>query len=222
MNKVLSCAGLDFKLVKPYTKSVLFLLALGIFMGFMFKSSETLSSYIMVMIMLVMSYPFAVIDKNRLDILYGTLSISRKAIVIGRYVFVLIFIAACTLLSFGCSVILSAIVKEEIVLSQLLLLTCVLFAAVSLVVALQYPIYFKLGYAKAKIVAMIPLFIIFSLIILIPTIAKLANLNFFLTGMFESLAQHAVILSISALLVGLIFLGISCYVSYKLYEKKDM
>lgn len=222
MKKVLSCVGLDVKLVKPYAKSVLFLLALGIFMGLMFKSSETLSSYFMMMVMLVMSYPFAVIDKNHLDVLYGTLSVSRKSIVIGRYVFVLILITVCGLLAFGSSLALSAIIGEELIIPQLLVMLCALFMTVSLVVALQYPIYFKLGYTKAKMAAMIPLFIVFALIVMIPTLAKLANWNVSLTSLLEGLAQHTAALSIGALLTGMIFLTVSCFVSYKLYLKKDM
>lgn len=222
MNKILSCVKLDIRLVKPYSKSILFLLVLGIFMGFMFKSSETLSSYFMMMIMLVISYPFAIIDKNHLDILYGTLSLSKKSIVIGRYLFVLLLTIVCAILSIVCSLILSSIIKEEIVISQLLLIVCSMFTVLSLVISLQYPIYFKYGYTKAKMIAMIPLFTVFAIIIMVPSIAKLAGWNLSLTNLFDNLTSNAHLLCIGLIFIGLMFLLISYFISYKLYNKKDI
>lgn len=222
MKQVLSFIKLDLRLIKPYMKSVLILFGAGIFMGIMFKSGEILSSYFMVMLILVMSYPFAVIEKNNLNILYGTLSIDRKTIVIGRYLFALLFAAAGAALSFLCSWLLSAALGQGFDAGANIFTVCLTFALFSLVVGLQYPVYFKLNYTKAKAAAYIPLLIVFAVFLIIPTMSNLLNWDISLTGIFESIIKYPVAASLGFLFGGLLLLGTSCFISYKVYEKKDI
>lgn len=222
MNKILSFIKLDMRLIKPYMKSVLILFCAGIFMGVMFKSGETLSSYFMVMLILIMSYPFAVIEKNNLNVLYGTLSMDRKTVVIGRYLFAFLFAAVGAVLAFFCSWILTAAFRQEFDIGVNIFTVCLTFALFSLVVGLQYPIYFKLGYCKAKAAALVPLFIVFGIFLMIPTLSNLLNWDISLSGMFESIIKYPTAMSIVFFFGGLLLLGISCFVSFKLYQKKDI
>lgn len=222
MNKTLSFVGLDFNLIKPYKISILFLLGLGIAMGFGFKSTSTLASYFMMSLMLIMSYPFSVGDKNGLDTLYGTLSLSRRTIVIGRYLFVLILEVTFAALALFCSWILSIVISAEFILINELFTLSLLSGAFSLIVAIQYPIYFKYGYNKAKIIALIPLFIVFLAVIQLPTLAKLFDWNFTWDSLLTNIMGNPFLMYVVPIVAGLVLLVLSCSISCGIYAKRDI
>lgn len=222
MNKVLSFVKLDIRLMKPYLSAVLILLGLGITMGIGFKSGETLSSYFMVMLILIMSYPFAVMEKNNLNVLYGTLTLNKKTVVIGRYLFVILIALAGAVLSFLGSLTITLLFKQQFILADNLFVLCLSMILFLLVVSFQYPIYFKLGYTKARMAALIPLFIVFAVVMFIPMLSNLFDWDITLTGMFESLIKYPVFSCLILLFAGISAFCISCYLSCKIYEKKDV
>lgn len=222
MNKTLSFVRLDFNLIKPYATGILCLLVLGIAMGFGFKSTSTLASYFMMSLMLIMSYPFAVGDKNGLDTLYGTLSLSKKNIVTGRYLFVLMLEIICVVLAFFCSWILSIVISTEFILANELFTLSLLSGVFSLIVSIQYPIYFKYGYNKAKILALIPLFIVFITIIQLPTLAKLFNWDFTWDTLLTNTMGNPFLMYVAPVVAGLVILFLSCLISSHIYAKRDI
>lgn len=222
MNKTFSFVALDFRLIKPYRISILLLLILGIVMGGWAKSVSTLSSYFMVSLMLIVSYPFSISDKNGLDTLYSTLALKRKTVVIGRYLFVLILEVIFIILAFICSLALSIVTKTEFILSEMLFILSMLSCIFSLVIAIQYPIYFKYGYNKAKILSLVPLFIVFLAIIQLPTLAKLFNFNFSWDTIITIIMKNTFLIYIVPVVLGLILLAFSCSMSCKIYTKRDL
>jgi ABC-2 type transport system permease protein len=219
MNKTLSFVGLDFNLIKPYRTSILFLIALGVAMGIGFRSTSTLASYFMMSLMLIMSYPFSIGDKNGLDTLYGTLAISKKTVVTGRYMFAVTLEMICAALSIILSWVLSFIIKTDYIITDELFTLCLLSFIFSLIVAIQYPIYFKYGYNKAKVVALVPLLIIFILIVNLPTIAKLFAKDFSWNVLFLKLMENDVLMYVAMVIAGFGLLYLSSFVSYKVYDK---
>lgn len=220
MNKTLAFTGLDFNLIKPYSKSTGLLLVLGIGMGVFFKSPTTLSSYFMMALMLIMSYPFAVGEKNGLDTLYGTLSLSKMNVVKGRYLFAVALEVIFAALSLLCSWILATVLKTEFILPEMLAALSFLSLAFSLIVALQYPIYFKMGYTKGKILALIPFFAVFLIGLQIPTLAKMLNWDFSLETILTGLMENPFIVYVAPISLGLILLALSCLISCKIYAKR--
>lgn len=222
MNKTLAFTGLDFSLIKPYSKSTGLLLALGIGMGVFFKSPTTLSSYFMMALMLIMSYPFAVGEKGGLDTLYGTLSVSRKNVVAGRYLFAVALELIFTLLSLCCSWALAIVLKTEFILPEMLATLSILSFAFSLIVSLQYPIYFKMGYTKGKMLALVPFFAVFLIGLQIPTLAKMLGWEFSIETVLNSLMENPIIVYVAPISLGLILLTLSCLLSCKIYAKRDI
>ena len=222
MNKTLSFMGLDFSLIRPYVKSILFMLGLGVAMGGGLKSTTTLSSFFMFSLILIMSFPFAVGDKNGLDILYSTLPINRRNVVVGRYLFVLTLEVVFFALALLCSWLLSMVLGVEYILASELFTLCLLSGAFSLVVAIQYPIQFKFGYNKAKIGGLIPLFMVYLVIILLPTLSKVFGFDFSWDGVLVKLMENVTLLCVASVLAGLMLLAVSCRVSCGIYAKRDI
>jgi len=96
-------------------------------------------------------------EKSGMDALYATLPIKRSHVVLGRYLFFLAFdiffgFIACIILA-GLQRIMSRVFD----IKETLLLIIVMLMIYSIVQAIQLPLYFKLGYTKAKFLVYIPL-----------------------------------------------------------------
>lgn len=222
MNKTLAFTGLDIHLIKPYTKGILGLLALGMVMGYALKSASILSSFFAMAFMLVLSYPFAVGEKNSLDTLYGTLSLSRKNVVVGRYVFVILLEVIFGAMMLLCSWVMSFLLGAEFIPSGEIFSLSLLSGVSSLVIAVQYPIYFKLGYNKAKPIALIPLFLVFLAILQLPSLAKLLNWDFSWETIVRSMIISPYLMNLVIPGLGLILLALSCALSCRIYTRRDM
>jgi len=222
MKKTFYFVGMDFYLIKPYMGSIFFLLAMGIGMGLGFRSTGTLSSYYMMSLMLVMSYPFSVGEKNGLDTLYGTLSMSRKTMVEGRYFFAFILEVLCAAFAFISGWVLSRFLHLEFIPQNEFFTLSLLSCIFSVIVAIQYPLYFKLGYNKAKIIALFPLFALFLLVIQMPTLANLFGWAFTWESLFESVLGNPLLMYAAPVFTGIIALLLSCSVSERIYTGRDI
>lgn len=159
MNKTLSFARLDYITIKPYLtlKNLLIFLFVFIFTGY--GTGELAVPIVMLMMYstIYASYPFAVGDKNGIDTLYVTLPIMKNNIVTGRYVFTLCLNLIMSIVAFAISGFLTAVSDKAYSWAETSAIVLSCFALFSIVEAIQLPIYFKLGYAKAKFLAYLPL-----------------------------------------------------------------
>lgn len=222
MTRIFSFTALDFRLIKPYMKSMLLYVVLGIAMGIGFKSSSILATFFIVSLMLVMSYPFAISEKSDLDILYATLSLNKKSVVIGRYLFALCLTVLFFVLSFVGSIVLNTILGIEFNAGESIATLCLLSGVFMLILAFQYPIYFKYGYTKARFITLVPMFIVFLFAAQIPIIVRYLGWSDSLEGLLTILENNPYLLSIIPLVLGLITLVVSCSISCRIYTKKDI
>lgn len=98
-----------------------------------------------------------------IDSLYTVLSIERKTVVSGRYLFTLVLNICFGLLAYAFSFIGSLLLQKEFNSNEALMVTIVVFLVYSIIQAIQLPIYFKLGYTKAKFIAYLPFIGLFLL-----------------------------------------------------------
>lgn len=222
MRKTLSFVGMELRSIKPHRTSIFILFVLALGMGFFFKSTDTLSSYLIMVLILLMSYPFSISEKNGLDTLYATLSINRKTVVKGRYSFALAAEVVCIALAILFSWIMSLFIEIKFDIAGALFSISLLSSVFSLLVAIQFPVYFKYGYSKAKILALIPLFIVFIGIIQLPLITKLFDIDFSWSSISFAVSDISVFMYVVPVVVGLALLWLSCMLSSRLYAKRDI
>ena len=224
MNKLFSFVRLDFITIKPYftIKNLLIFAVVAVFLTTM---SGNISSGMGVGIMigtLFISYPFAIGEKSNLDALYITLSLTRKTVVAGRYLFALAFNICAILFSIFFAIV-GALVTGAAGLgmgTSDILLAGVLLAAVFIVIqSIQLPFFFKMGYTKAKLFSIFPFVALMAGYMVFMTASKENGI----INRIESGLEHMT----NGLLVGSAVLALLfiCFISYKLslafYEKRE-
>ncbi|MDK2952452.1 MAG: hypothetical protein PWQ77_2117 [Kosmotogales bacterium] len=222
MKKTLLFVGMELRSLKPYRVSILILIVLATGLGFFFGSSHALSSYLMMVLILLMTYPFSISEKNRLDTLYSTLSINRKTVVRGHYSFALMAEAVFIVLAILFSWIMSLFIGAKFDIMETLFSISLLSGVFSLLVAIQFPIYFKYDYSKAKILAFIPLFIVFLGIIQFPLLTELLGIKFPWTDISFVTSDIPAYIFFAPFIFGLVLLWLSCVLSCRLYAKRDI
>ena len=223
MNKAISFVRLDFITIKPYltAKNLLLFVGVALIMLIVNNSPAGAIGLLMSCAALYASYPFAVGEKSNIDVLYTTLSIKRETVVLGRYLFAMIIDILAGFFTFIFSFAVQIVRSRSFDTIEALATVSVLFMVFSIIQAAQLPVYFKLGYTKAKFIAYIP-FVVLPL-------AILAGSNFLfdylsserLKGMYEWLAQNTLWAALTGVMLWLVFVAVSYLMSLSFYKKRE-
>ncbi|MDR2940583.1 MAG: ABC-2 transporter permease [Clostridiales bacterium] len=222
MGRVINFAKLDFLTVKPFLSpsNLMGFLVIFVFIG-LSSSILTMSGVLMMYAAIYTSYPFAVGEKNSIDTLYATLPLEKKDIVTGRYIFAIMLNVLLALIILLILFILSISSIEAVNLTEALVSVVSCFIIASFVESLQLPIYFKLGYAKAKFLAYFPIFICSITIAFIPVIFKNINLIKILNNLYGWIFLNPLVATIVIFIAWLMVMALSCYISYSLYKNRE-
>lgn len=223
MSKTISFIRLDFLTVKPYLSLKNFLIFAAVALVMIMSSGASVSAIAILMVYtsLYISIPFTVSEKSGIDALYITLSIRRNTVVLGRYLFALIVDVAAGLLSLVYTFAVMTILRKDIDMIESLVVTLVMLLLYSLVQAVQLPMYFKLGYAKAKFLSYLP-FIGLAFFTIIVT--NFLQSSFSLPQILEPFQWLTARPLVAVLLISVIWLGImvlSYQMSCTFYKKRD-
>lgn len=159
--------------------------------------------------------PFRGDERGRLDALYAVLPVSRAHVVWGRYLTMLgvqiVFVVIGVILAFAAAAIKAVPMDTD--LAGLIVSTG--FAINALILALETPVLFKVGYERARWVAFTPMLVIAALV----AFANASGLN--LTEF--ALSLHTPIWPTALLpITGLAVLALSALISIRLYATRDL
>ena len=226
MNKAVSFMRLDLITVKPYltVKNLCIFGGVAVFMLIVNNSAAGAIGLLMAFAALYASYPFAIGEKNNIDVLYTTLSIKRNTVVLGRYLFALTLDILAGLFTFALSVIVLTIAQKGIDIIETLSTIPILFLAFSIIQAVQLPIYFKLNYTKAKFIAYIP-FVVLPLAVLMGSNFlneeyPLAQITIVLKW-FEWFALNPLAAVLLCVAIWLALMFVSYRISVSFYQKRE-
>lgn len=139
--------------------TLLFIAAVGVLLpipGMAIMASALVTS-------LMVSAPFLGDERGRLDTLYGVLPVSRGVVVIGRTLSIVTYYLAAVVLATIVTVI-SAMVRGRRVETDFLLIAhAAALAFVGLSMALQLPVFFRVGYSRGRLMAYAPVFVVAGL-----------------------------------------------------------
>lgn len=219
MERVCKFAKLDLFMIKPYIKRyLLILLLVAIPIIISTKNVYTISFMAIFYGVIMVSYPFVLSEKNHIENFYGTLSLNKQNIVNGRYIFALIIMTIFTIFACASIIIGSIIIKQSIQSDEIIFILSTGFFFGIILLSIQIPIYFKVGYTKGKVFTYIP-FIATAL--LVPFIAKLsAGKIQIISKIGVFIENNAITSSIILILCGLLIFEISNIISQKLYSNK--
>lgn len=213
MTAFLRITKLDFFTMKSQLFSYLSLAAVILMFGFMGSSVTILCFTCAWFTALQASSIFAIQEKNNLDRLYGSVSVSLNDIVLGRYMFMflnyLVSLFAVIILYFG------FVLYRNTTFGALdiMLGFSLSFFVFSAITGIQMPLYFKMGYTKAKMWSLIP-FTAVMVLALIPSFVSA------LSGVIEFMQSHKGILIIGGILASCIIQFISYCTAVILYRRR--
>lgn len=222
MNKTISFVSLDFKSLKPYKKVLYSYIAMVIFLGVANDSLSALFFMVMFGVMAILSYPFVISEKNNLDILYSTLSLERKNIVIGRYIFPLIIETTAVVLLLLFANIKSNFAPIDMTTNEMLINLSFSAMFLSVIISFQYPAFFKMGYTKARLFNYVPLLLVFVFLGILQLLVDKLNIDINWIGINQFFEGHLTLMIVLSIIIGIISLVISCMISIKIYDKKDI
>ncbi len=222
MNKMASFTRLEFATLKPYNKSLFMYILILILVGTTNDSLSFTFGMVMIGLPMILSYPFAISEKNNLNILYSTLSLERKEVVTGKYLFVLIIEIIAMAMLLILSIIKSNFVPLDMTFEEICLYLSVFSMISSVFISCQYPMFFKFGYTKARIYTYIPLILIFFLVSFLPSIVERLDINFNWQVINHVFAENINLMILLPIIIGITSLIFSCMISIRIYERKDI
>lgn len=168
MNGAFRIAKLDFFTMK--SQAVLYAIMVLIIVMFSIMDSSIIVSFITGawFTALMASNIFVIQEKNNLNRLYGSVSVGLKDIVLGRYIFAFSNYVISLVTVIAVSLIVSLFRDMFIDVSNILLGFGLSLLIYSIITGIQMPLFFKLGYTKAKIWAVVP-FLVVMLLVIIPS-----------------------------------------------------
>jgi len=213
MTNSLKMVKLDFFTMKSQLASYAVIVLFVLLFGFMGSSITLICINCAWFVALMSTTIFATQEKNNLNRLYGSLSLKLKDIVLGRYIFtvmsfVLSFIVAIVLF-FG----LALFQGNSFKLFDVFLSFGVSLLIFSAIVGMQMPIFFKMGYIKARVWIFIPFAGVIGLVVLFGVVKGLS-------GIIAFMRSNETLLIICCLLASCIIQYLSYRVSIIAYRKR--
>lgn len=222
MEKTIKCCKLDFMMIKNYlVKNIALLLVMSIFISVMNKNVIMILGMMGIYGVMVLSYPFVLQEKNGIDNFYGTLSLNRKIIVRGRYLFTIGLGILSGVISLVSCIVLNKVMNFGMTIEEILFTAIIMFGIYIILASLQLPIYFKFGYTKAKMYAMFPIFLMSMIVIGGTTIITERP------ELMEKINHLGIMIENNSLAVGvmvvaavLLIMEVSIIISSKFYEER--
>lgn len=218
MNNTLKLIQLDKSLIKPYNKYFLIILIAPLVAIYSFKDIAAGVSFFMIMASMTCSYTFSVAEKNDLNRLYGLLPVTKKDIVLGRYVFTGLMGIIAIVVDILLNVAVMAISGGEFTTGQILTGTGTGLFIYFLFTSVQLPGYFKLGAIKGRFFTFVPLIGLFALGWISKGLASIIGKNDYSLAILNSPSG---MLACSILLC-IVMYGISIGITNKLYGSMEL
>jgi len=236
MNRILGAIRLDYLSGRSYLAlyPVFFLLALLV--GTLAKMPIFTILLAVILGVFIAGGVFANQEKNRGDRLYGTLPLSRRDVVLGRYLYALILGAIASLIAWCLGLLASRLAGIDMgqlgprrssiggtpSLNSLIMWFAIgfAFAYFCFAVAIAFPIYYRFGFAKAYMFTMLPLYLVFLLGFLITRAINPGSLN--VTNTVQFFVDHVYLLPIIGIVLGLAFWFASMAISNRIYSHKEI
>lgn len=205
-------------------KSILFALGYCFFLVFAFQSLEQAgpiaANIAVVYILLINSFGYE--DKNKSDIMLNSLPISRRDIVLAKYLSIFVYMGLAILAYMGSSLLVKALrIPIDVVLLSLEGVTTA-FLIVALMSSIYLPIIFKFGYIKAKLFNLVMFLFFFFVPTIIVNLYNNPRYHHYFVNFFQEFASWKN-WQIASLLIAfsLLILSISYSISVSIYKKRE-
>lgn len=217
MSNVLKAMRLNHYILKANYKTFLFIYVLAIFMSF-FRQPALTIVIVMIFSAAFGGTIFSVAEKNNLSKLYGSLPLGKFEVVMGRYLYALLFGIINEIVAGFLAYTTSHIANKSIGQLEFSAYLSMFFLYFCLSIGISFPIYFKFGFSKAYIFTMMPLYVVAIIGIFIGR--KVNSLT--IKQIIQYLTSNPAAIWVAGIGSGLILLVISCYLSCLINRKTEL
>ena len=213
MNGAFRIAKLDFFTMK--SQAVLYVIMVLIVSMFSIMDSSIIVSFITGawFTALMASNIFVIQEKNNLNRLYGSVSVELKDIVLGRYIFAFSNYAISLVTVIVVSLIVSLFRDMFIDVSNILLGFSLSLLIFSIITGIQMPLFFRMGYTKAKLWSFIP-FAVVMLLVVLPSFVSA------LSGVIDFAQSNKELFAFACIFASCIIQFVSYHIAVIFYRKQ--
>jgi len=127
----------------------------------------TRTPYVAVLIAMIISAAFSsfvfwVTERNNLGRLYGVLPLRQSELVLGRYLYTLLFGLANALAASLLTCVLSRVTGTPLAFLDLSAYLCASFLYFCLFTSIVFPVYFRFGFTRNYFLANVPLYVVYA------------------------------------------------------------
>lgn len=205
---------LELWTLRPYSRQFVLLPVMGLLLGFM---QDSFVPIMVMMAVLTGSYGFSISENAHLESLYATLPISRRQVVIARYAVVLGIVVGLGLAGVVFDAVAAVIRHQNWSPVSSLAFLAASIAVAGLVVAVQFPFFFALGYLRARFVTWLAIALVIAAVALLMMPVSPGS-----TGIIATIGQIGPFWPLAGLLIALATLTGSAELSIRLYRRKDL
>ncbi len=218
MNNILKSIKLDNFILKSHYKALLLLYVIAAMVGIFAIQALTIAVVVIVTAPFIGTY-FSLYEKNNLSKLYGILPLGKFEVVMGKYLFALVFGIVNGIASIILTYIISLFTNKGI--DQLTLITFISasFFYFCLFISVLFPIYFKFAFSKVYIFANLPFYLVF---VISAYLFKKTDILKQLKPIIQYFISHQNMIWVTGIGLGLILLIISCPLAYLIYKKSEL
>ncbi|MBE5947975.1 MAG: ABC-2 transporter permease [Lachnospiraceae bacterium] len=223
----------DLLLLKTNTKVFIFIILFYILFGVTSDFGPAVITAMLTLVMSMMVLSTMQWDEQAKWNSYAlTTPVSRKMLVVSKYLLSLITIVIGTIMGFVCSIIV-ALTKSLIFDGQnyafnleTLVIILTVFGVMLLINAIILPAIYKFGVEKARVILLVliglPVFIISVLVAVISGLISNGTINSnFLTNVISWFEANPALLAVIAVILLIAAIAASCRLSIKILEKKE-
>lgn len=143
-----------------------------------------------------------------------TMPVSRKDVVLSKYVSCVIYAASAIVVSTIFSIFINNIhPMEDVGLGLMLTVAATLFCLIFIIYSILLPMIFKLGVEKTRILMIA--------VIMIPVFAILGTAEYMPEYVLDFIEQHAVIFGAAGVIMSVLIYCISYFISVGIFSKKE-
>ena len=163
MSNVINSMRLDFYIQKSKYRPFFGLgYALAIILGVVTRTPYVTVVIAMIISAAFTSFVFLVSERNSLGRLYGTLPLRKSELVLGRYLYALLFglgnVIAASLLTY----VIALVTGKTLAFLDLSAYLCAAFLYFCLFASIVFPVYFRFGFSRNYLLANVPLYVLYA------------------------------------------------------------
>jgi ABC-type transport system involved in multi-copper enzyme maturation permease subunit len=190
----------------------------GIVIGMAAKQPVFTALFVMLFSVVLGGMVFSTHEKNHTEKLYGTLPLTKREMIVGRYLYALIIGAVSIVIAGALSKAVSIFIDTPVEPVLYWGALAGAFVYYCFAVGVSFPIFFKFGFAKANVFTMLPMYL---LVIAFMLLTRKTNFTSDLNQFIQFFSDNQYLVPILGIIGGVILLAISATIANVIYIRKE-